>query len=120
MIPSKPDHMFVYRATEYYASVLAQEGIEVYAYDKGFLHAKTIVIDDKIVTVGSANMDIRSFALNFEVNAFLYSQSLALKMNNIFEHDLADATLLTPKYFAKQSGWLRFKQFFSRLLTPIL
>lgn len=117
MIPSKPDHMFVYRATEYYASVLAQEGIEVYAYDKGFLHAKTIVIDDKIVTVGSANMDIRSFALNFEVNAFLYSQSLALKMNNIFEQDLADATLLTPKYFAKQSGWLRFKQFFSRLLA---
>ena len=120
MIPSKPDHMFVYRATEYYASVLAQEGIEVYAYNKGFLHSKTIVIDDKIVSVGSANMDIRSFALNFEVNAFLYSRNLALQMNHIFEKDLENSTLLTPKYFAKQSPWLRFKQFFSRLLTPIL
>jgi cardiolipin synthase len=120
MIPSKPDHMFVYRATEYYASVLANDGIEVYAYNKGFLHAKTIVIDNRIVSVGSANMDIRSFSLNFEVNAFLYSERLALEMEAIFEKDLLDSQLLASEYFAEQSSWKRFKQFFSRLLTPIL
>jgi cardiolipin synthase len=120
MIPSKPDHMFVYRATEYYASVLANDGIEVYAYNKGFLHAKTIVIDNRIVSVGSDNMDIRSFSLNFEVNAFLYSERLALEMEAIFEKDLLDSQLLASEYFAEQSSWKRFKQFFSRLLTPIL
>ena len=120
MIPSMPDHPFVYRATEYYARAMVRAGAEVYTYDKGFLHAKTLVIDDKIVSVGSANMDIRSFALNFEVNAFMYSRRLAAEMNQIFEKDLRVSTRLTRQYFDNQSGWRKFKQMFSRLLTPIL
>lgn len=120
MIPSMPDHPFVYRATEYYARAMVRAGAEVYTYDKGFLHAKTLVIDDKIVSVGSANMDIRSFALNFEVNAFMYSRRLAAEMNQIFEKDLQVSTRLTRQYFDNQSGWRKFKQMFSRLLTPIL
>lgn len=70
MIPSMPDHPFVYRATEYYARELINKGVELYRYDNGFLHAKTMVIDGQISSVGSANLDFRSFKLNFEGNAF--------------------------------------------------
>lgn len=120
MIPCKPDHAFVYRATQYYAHRLVKAGAEVYTYDNGFLHAKTLVVDNKIVSVGSANMDIRSFALNFEINAFMYSQKIAHEMNEIFEADLKHATRITNADFHNQSRWLRFKQMFSRLLAPIL
>ncbi|MDZ7834119.1 MAG: phospholipase D-like domain-containing protein, partial [Alkalibacterium sp.] len=65
MIPNKPDHPFIYRATLSYATELIDYGAEVYIYDSGFLHSKTIVIDEELLSVGTANFDIRSFKLNF-------------------------------------------------------
>lgn len=120
IIPAMPDHPFVYRATEYYAKLLTQNGIKVYKYNNGFIHAKTMVSGANICSVGSANQDYRSYTLNFEVNAFNYSPALALKLKEIFEQDLASCTLLTPQYFAQQSPWHKFKEQFSRLLSPIL
>lgn len=120
MIPCMPDHPFVYRATEYYAKQLTEQGVKIYRYDKGFLHSKTVVVDDQISSVGSANLDFRSFKLNFEANAFLYGNSFAKKMKQIFEKDEQDCTLLDNEFFAKQSWWRKFKQYFSRLLSPIL
>ncbi|MDR3189838.1 MAG: cardiolipin synthase [Lactobacillaceae bacterium] len=120
MIPNKPDHPFVYRATEFYAQDLIDAGVEVYRYDEGFLHAKVMIIDGFIASVGSANLDIRSFGLNFESNAFMYDYKVAQKLETIFEADMQNATLLTEEYFASQSRWMRFKQYFSRLLSPIL
>src|SRR5699024_6899566 len=63
MIPNKPDHIFVYWATLSYIGKLLNEGAEVYLYQNGFLHAKTIVVDGKISSVGTANIDVRSFRL---------------------------------------------------------
>ncbi|QLL78108.1 cardiolipin synthase [Ligilactobacillus saerimneri] len=120
MIPAFPDHPFVYRATEYYAKHLTDLGIKVYKYHHGFLHAKTVVVDDQVASVGSANLDFRSFKLNFEANAFLYGEQFAHQLKTIFEKDQERAVLLTPEYFAKQSRWRKFKQEFSRLLSPIL
>ncbi|CAH1854397.1 cardiolipin synthase [Convivina intestini] len=120
MVPCMPDHPFVYRATQYYAHQLALAGVKVYYYRKGFIHAKTVVIDNKMASVGSANFDFRSFKLNFEINSFIYDKALAHKLGQIFEEDLKDATLESPADFAKQSWWLNFKQHFSRLLAPIL
>lgn len=120
MIPAFPDHPFVYRATEYYAKHLTDLGIKVYKYHHGFLHAKTVVVDDQMASVGSANLDFRSFKLNFEANAFLYGEQFAHQLKTIFEKDQEQAVLLTPEYFAKQSRWRKFKQEFSRLLSPIL
>ncbi|WP_027827069.1 cardiolipin synthase [Ligilactobacillus saerimneri] len=120
MIPCMPDHPFVYRATEYYAKYLVENGVKVYKYDKGFLHAKTMVSGNDIASVGSANMDYRSFRLNFEVNAFAYNKKLTAQLKQIFEDDLQDCTLLTEEYFAQQSSWRKFKQHFSRMLSPIL
>ncbi|KRM18825.1 cardiolipin synthetase [Ligilactobacillus hayakitensis DSM 18933 = JCM 14209] len=120
MIPSMPDHPFIYRATEYYAKYLVENGIRIFRYDHGFLHAKTIVADDHITSIGSANMDFRSFRLNFEANAFCYDSDLSVTMKNIFIGDQAHCKELTPEYFDNQSKWKKFKQYFSRLLSPTL
>lgn len=119
MVPCMPDHPFVYRMTEYYAKYLVQNGVKVYRYDNGFIHAKTIVSGSNIASVGSANQDYRSYKLNFEVNAFTYSEELSQELKKIFEEDLAKCTPMTEEYFANQSRWLKFKQTFSRLLSPI-
>lgn len=120
MIPNQPDHPFVYRATQYYAREMLAAGAEVYTYEKGFLHAKVVTVDGVVASVGSANMDMRSFSLNFEANAFMYNEKIAQQLEEIFEADLAHARPLTEEDFLAQSKWLSFKQKFSRLLSPIL
>src|SRR5690625_638724 len=77
MIPNKPDHPFVYWATFSHIGDMLRAGAEAYIYQNGFLHAKTIVVDGKVSSVGTANIDVRSFRLNFEVNAFLYDKEIA-------------------------------------------
>ncbi|HPV85461.1 MAG TPA: cardiolipin synthase, partial [Sedimentibacter sp.] len=72
MIPCKPDHPFVYWATYWYCGGLLKYGVKVYIYEYGFLHAKTLVIDGTVASVGTANFDVRSFKLNFECNAVIY------------------------------------------------
>lgn len=119
MIPCMPDHPFVYRATEYYAKYLVAHGVKIYKYNDGFIHAKTMVSGSNISSVGSANQDFRSYTLNFEVNAFNYNPQLTQELKQIFEKDLASCSLLTNEYFNQQSKWLKFKQYFSRLLAPI-
>ena len=120
VIPKMPDHPFVYRATEYYAKQLLAAGARVFAYRKGFMHAKTIVVDQSITSVGSANWDIRSFKLNFEANAFIYDAKVAQKMIAIMKQDVKDARELDEQYFASQSRWKKFRQLASRMIAPIL
>lgn len=121
MIPSKPDHPFVYWASYSYAGELLKYGAKVYTYGKdAFLHAKTIVMDDSICSIGTANMDIRSFELNFEVNAFIYSQDIAIEQRTIFENDLKKCTELTCEIYDSRPTLIRFKESVSRLLSPIL
>ena len=120
MVPCKPDHPFVYRATQYYADLLAHEGVKIYYYQKGFMHAKTVVVDDKLASVGSANFDFRSFKLNFEINAFIYDKKVTRQLIDIYAHDIGNSRLQTAKMFDQQSYWLTLKQRASRLLSPIL
>ncbi len=123
MVPSMPDHPFIYRATQYYCNFFKKNGVKIYHYQKdgkGFLHSKTIVMDDTICSVGSTNQDIRSYSLNFEVSAFIYDQPTTLEMQRIFLKDMEDCFELTDELIENQSYWLRFKQNFSRLLSPIL
>ena len=120
MTPNMPDHPFIYRATEYYSQLLHAAGVKIYRYEDGFLHAKTAVMDGHISTVGSANMDIRSFKLNFEANTFIYDPKVTAQLEAIYQADMEKASLLTDEIIAQQSTWLKFKQKFSRLLSPIL
>ena len=120
MIPSKPDHPIVYRATEFYASQIIQSGVKVFVYQNGFLHAKTMIVDGELVTVGTSNFDMRSFRLNFEVNAFIYNEEVARQVETDFLKDLHNCIIATKDYFDKQSRWKKFKQKFARLFAPIL
>jgi cardiolipin synthase len=120
MIPNKPDHYFVYWATLSYVGDLIELGAKCYTYDKGFLHSKVVVVDDKICTVGSTNMDIRSFLLNFEINAFIYDSKVALKLKESFLEDIEYSTLITWKKYSNRNITTKFKESVSRLLSPIM
>ncbi|MHA7967065.1 cardiolipin synthase [Paenibacillus sp. CAU 1782] len=120
MLPSKPDHFFVYWATQSYLGELLASGIKVYLYEKGFLHAKTLVVDSKVASVGTANLDIRSFKLNFEMNAFIYDSATSLKLMEIFRRDIEDSRLLTREAYDGRPLFNRFRESISRLLSPIL
>src|SRR5690625_3619222 len=115
-----PVHMFVYWATLSYVRELLHEGAEIYLYQNGFLHAKTIVVDGKLSSVGTANIDVRSFRLNFEVNAFLYDVNTAKELVDAFEQDILISTQMTKSLYEKRSLVIKFKESVSRLLAPIL
>jgi len=120
MIPNKPDHPFIYWATLSHIGGLLSSGAKVYIYEKGFIHAKSIVVDRNMNSVGTANIDMRSFKLNFEVNAFIYDQETSEILAQAFEHDILDSTRLTEELYNKRSRWIRFKESISRLLSPVL
>jgi cardiolipin synthase len=120
MIPSKPDHPFVYWATYSNVGLLLETGARVYLYQNGFLHAKTIIVDDQIATVGTSNLDFRSFSLNFEVNAFIYHQQTAKQLAQIFKKDIRLSKELTMSDYRNRSFIIKFKESVSRLLSPIL
>lgn len=120
MIPNKPDHPFVYWATLSNIGDLLDAGAEVYIYQNGFLHAKTLIVDGKIASVGTANIDVRSFRLNFEINAFLYDKDIAEKLVEEFNQDITLSTQMTKKLYHKRSMGIRLKESISKLLSPIL
>ncbi len=120
MIPNKPDHPFVYWATYSYVGELLKAGARMYIYQNGFIHAKTIAVDGEISSVGTANIDVRSFRLNFEVNAFIYDEELTRQLERIFIEDMEKSYELTVENYHERSMWIRFKESISRLLSPIL
>lgn len=120
MIPCKPDHPFVYWASMSYIGELLQAGVRFYTYEKGFLHSKVVLMDDFVSSVGTANLDIRSFKLNFEVNAFLYDEAINLNLTDRFLNDLQYCKEITLEEYNNRSGIVKIKESFSRLLSPIL
>lgn len=120
MIPCKPDHPFVYWATYSYIGTLLRSGVKCYTYNNGFLHAKGMTVDGLVGCYGTANMDIRSFKLNFEVNAVIYSAEKTGELERIFEEDLKYCTQITPYLYGQRSWVIRIKEQFSRLFSQLL
>ncbi|AMW23273.1 cardiolipin synthase [Staphylococcus haemolyticus] len=120
MIPCKPDHPFVYWATFSYAAELLNSGVKIYTYQNGFIHSKVMMIDDEICSVGSANMDYRSFALNFEVNAFIYDEEIAKEIRVAYEDDIKKSKLLTLEKYNNRSLSIKVKEDIAKLVSPIL
>src|SRR5699024_6393184 len=92
MIPDHPDHPFVYWATYANAGDIVELGADVYLYNTGFMHAKVMMIDDELLSIGTTNIDVRSFYLNFEVNAFIYDEEEAVQQRHTFENDVKSST----------------------------
>ena len=121
MIPGKGDHPFVYWANLVYAGDLLEYGVKIYHYDRSaFLHAKTVVIDDEICSIGTANMDTRSFELNFEVNAFIYSETISKQQKSEFEKDILKSEELTLEKYQNRSRGVKIKESLSRLFSDVL
>jgi len=120
MMPGKPDHLMVFWATQSYLGELLKSGVRCYLYEKGFMHAKTIVVDTEISCVGTANIDIRSFKLNFETNAYLFDTRMAEKLEELFIADLDDCRELTIEEYMNRPMRSRIRESLARLLSPIL
>jgi len=120
MIPGKPDKHMVYWASYSYLGDLLALGMRCFLYDKGFLHAKTIVVDGEVASVGTANFDIRSFRLNFEVNAVLYDTETANRLRDIFEEDMLHCRELTHEAYRSRPKLEHIRESCIRLMSPIL
>lgn len=98
----------------------ARAGVRIFLYEKGYLHAKTISVDSEVCSIGSANVDIRSFTLNYEINAVLYSRRLATALEQDFERDLAHCVEFDPDEYRRRSLAVRLRDSTARLLSPLL
>lgn len=120
MISGKSDTWWVQAASESYMKRILRARVKVYFYQEGFLHSKMMVFDDHIVSVGSSNLDIRSFEQNFEANAFIYNTQTAIKARRIFLHDQKSCQRITLKSWGKRVWTRRALSSVMRLLSPVL
>lgn len=118
IIPGVPDKKAVYLATLSYAKELMEKGIEIYAYN-GFMHSKLMIVDDDIVNIGSANMDRRSFSLNFEINAIVYSSEFNKENRKIVEEEISQSILLNDNK-KKSNMFVKMLEKLARLFAPII
>ena len=120
LVPGISDSRLVNLAARSYYDDLLNAGVEIYQYKKGFVHAKTMVTDGSIAMIGTANMDQRSFDLNFEVNAIVYDTQLANQLRNIFFEDLKDAERIDVTRWNKRPWYKLLSEQTARLISPLL
>jgi len=120
LVPGKSDSLLVNSAARSYYDDLLKAGVEIYQYKKGFVHAKTLVADRKIAIVGTANMDFRSFDLNFEVNAIVYDMTTANELASIFFEDIKDAEKIDELKWKHRPILKQLWQKTARLVSPLL
>ena len=120
LVPGISDSFLVNYAARSYYNELLKAGVEIYQYNKGFVHAKTFVADRSVAMVGTANMDFRSFDLNFEVNAIVYDNEIASQLSDIFFEDILDAEKLDAEAWNNRPGIKRLLEKTARLLSPLL
>ena len=115
-----PDQRVVYWAARTYMAEIATAGVEVLLFEKGFLHAKTVVTDGWVASVGSGNWDIRSFSINYELNALVYDTAVAAELEAGYERDRARCRVFDPDEYRAGSRLLRFRDSVARLVSPLL
>lgn len=119
IIPSKPDHFFVYWASQDNIQELLEAGVKIYRYQKGFIHSKIVMVDGIGASVGTANLDIRSLEINFEVNAFVYDREVVKRLEHDFYQDLEDSVAVTLEAFKERPKWQKVLEALGRLVSPI-
>jgi cardiolipin synthase len=119
ILPDKSDSVVSYWNTRSYIDELMDAGIKIFLYNKGFNHSKYMMVDGVFSSVGSANVDMRSFDLNFEVAALIYDESFAARLMQVFRNDIADSIRIEPLEWAKRKRTDRYKESLSRILGPL-
>lgn len=120
LIPSRRDHYVVFEATTLYAYDAVRAGIQVYQYQPGFVHQKVVLIDDAAAAVGSANLDNRSFRLNFEIMLLTVDDVFAGDVERMLDTDFAQARPMTRDAYYRLPFWRRIAMHVARLFAPIL
>jgi cardiolipin synthase len=120
MIPERADTKLIHYGSMSYLDELMVAGVKIYRYQKGFLHSKLMVSDDTYSTIGSTNMDFRSFEHNFEVNALMYDSNSASMMKEMFLSDQKDAERLQLKAWRMRPWYQKVIESFIRLFAPLL
>lgn len=120
LVPQQSDSRFVNLAARSYYEELLEAGVRIYFYQKGFVHAKTLVSDYTLSMVGSANMDIRSFDLNFELNAVVYDTRVHNELKAVFMRDLEDSVEITLDQWIQRSRLRKLSESVCRLFSSVL
>ena len=121
MIPMKADAKVVKWASSSFVMQAADDGVKIYLYQSGFNHSKLLICDDSLCSCGSTNIDFRSFENNFEANVFFYDREMALRLKQVFEHDLQQCVPLDEVKDIEQRGFFtRLWESFVRLFAPML
>ncbi len=120
MLPRNSDARITNWAAQSYFERLLEAGVKILLYTKGFLHAKAIIVDDVFCSVGTANLDYRSFNTNFEVNCMLYDRSLNKQLAAHFEEDARHCQVLDFNRWKQRPVSLKIAQSLARLLSPLL
>ncbi|MEN6445990.1 MAG: cardiolipin synthase [Candidatus Cloacimonas sp.] len=120
LVPDKPDHFLVFWASRSYFQQLLDVGVEIWTYHKGFNHSKTLIVDEEVLLIGTANMDMRSFNQNFELAATIYDKNVCLEAIHQFEEDLKYSSKLDPEKFQQRSMVQKTKESICRLVSPLL
>ena len=120
MLPARADNFFIRPANRMYFKELITAGVKIYLRGGEFIHSKTIVSDDYLSSVGTANLDYRSFNLNYEVNALIYDRDTALQCKAIFEQDMLQSERVTQEWLASRKWYHRFAEGLVGLIATIL
>jgi cardiolipin synthase A/B len=120
LIPSRPDHKVVFAASTLYAYDAVRAGIRIFRYRPGFIHQKVVLIDDVAAAVGSANLDNRSFRLNFEIMVLTVDHGFATEVRTMLEHDFTQAFEIDRSEYRGAPAWRRMAMHVARLFAPIL
>lgn len=120
MMPRRTDSRLMQYASFSYINECLRAGIKIYLYNPGMMHAKTLIVDDEIASVGSTNFDFRSFEHNFEANLFVYSPRFTQELAEIFHRDMRQCTRLYQATWARRRRSLKIAESVVRLLSPIL
>lgn len=120
LLPKESDSALVGAAASFYFKALLRCGVKIYLYEKGFVHAKTVVADGRVSVVGTANMDIRSFDLNFEIMSVIYGDKFGAEMERLFLEDLEDSEHITLDKWNEQSSLKFLTYAIARLVSSLL
>lgn len=120
ILPAESDSFIVQHASFSFIKPLLQRGINVFLYEKGFIHAKTISIDKRLAFVGTVNMDTRSFFLNFEITAIIYETGLCHALENSFAQDKENSRRVTLEHWQSRPTMQRGFDSICRLVAPLL
>ncbi len=120
LMTGKPDKLIPFWAAHTYFEPLINAGVNIFLYRKGFLHSKIVVVDSSIVSIGSCNMDMRSFHINFELNALVYDRETAEKLIETFYNDLKFSETVTRDFISRSGIFKRIRNSIFRILSPVM